>query len=60
MRITIVSDACKSFNKNFPESAPRKITMGRSGADLEKDLQSCPLKKHVFADPDGVLLDIGE
>jgi catechol 2,3-dioxygenase-like lactoylglutathione lyase family enzyme len=44
----------------FPESAPRKITRGRSGADLEKDLQACPLGKHVFADPDGVLLDIGE
>jgi catechol 2,3-dioxygenase-like lactoylglutathione lyase family enzyme len=44
----------------FPESAPRKITMGRSGADLEKDLQTCPMGKHAFSDPDGVLLDISE
>jgi catechol 2,3-dioxygenase-like lactoylglutathione lyase family enzyme len=44
----------------FPESAPRKIAVGRSGADLEKDLQACPIGKHVFADPDGTLLDISE
>jgi len=44
----------------YPESAPRKIAMGRSGADLEKDLQGCPIGKHVFADPDGVLLDISD
>jgi hypothetical protein len=44
----------------FPESAPRKIAVGRSGADLEKDLQACPIGKHAFADPDGTLLDISE
>jgi len=44
----------------FPESAPRKIAVGMSGAELEKDLQACPIAKHVFADPDGVLLDISE
>ena len=43
-----------------PESAPKKITVGLSGAELEKDLQKCPIGKHVFADPDGVLLDICE
>jgi catechol 2,3-dioxygenase-like lactoylglutathione lyase family enzyme len=45
---------------NFPDAAPRRIATGRSGADLEKDLQACPLGKHVFADPDGVLLDISD
>jgi catechol 2,3-dioxygenase-like lactoylglutathione lyase family enzyme len=44
----------------FPESAPRKIAVGRTGADLEKDLQGCPIGKYVFSDPDGVLLDISD
>jgi catechol 2,3-dioxygenase-like lactoylglutathione lyase family enzyme len=44
----------------FPESAPKKIAVGMQGGELEKDLQACPMGKHVFADPDGVLLDISE
>jgi catechol 2,3-dioxygenase-like lactoylglutathione lyase family enzyme len=44
----------------FPESAPKKIAVGMQGGELEKDLQGCPIGKHVFADPDGVLLDISE
>ena len=43
---------------NFPESAPKKIAAGMQGGELEKDLQACPIGKHAFADPDGVLLDI--
>lgn len=45
---------------NFPESAPKKIAVGMQGGELEKDLQACPIGKHAFADPDGVLLDISE
>jgi len=45
---------------NFPQSAPQKISVGLHGDSLEKDLQACPIGKHVFADPDGVLLDISE
>jgi len=45
---------------NFPESAPKKIAAGMQGGDLEKDLQACPIGKHAFADPDGVLVDICE
>jgi catechol 2,3-dioxygenase-like lactoylglutathione lyase family enzyme len=44
----------------YPESAPKKIAVGMQGGELEKDLQACPIGKHVFADPDGVLLDISE
>jgi catechol 2,3-dioxygenase-like lactoylglutathione lyase family enzyme len=44
----------------FPESAPSKIAVGIQGAEIEKDLQACPIGKHVFADPDGVLIDISE
>lgn len=46
--------------KTFPESAPRKIASGPHGAAVEKDLQACPIGKHAFADPDGLLLDISE
>jgi hypothetical protein len=46
--------------KNFPESAPKKIGGGPQGAAIEKDLLACPIGKHGFADPDGVLLDIAE
>ncbi len=42
----------------FPESAPKKIAVGIQGGELEKDLQACPIGKHVFSDPDGILLDI--
>jgi catechol 2,3-dioxygenase-like lactoylglutathione lyase family enzyme len=44
----------------FPEAAPKKIAVGMQGGELEKDLQACSIGKHVFADPDGVLLDISE
>lgn len=45
---------------SFPQSAPKKIAAGMQGGDLMKDLQACPIGKHVFADPDGVLVDISE
>jgi catechol 2,3-dioxygenase-like lactoylglutathione lyase family enzyme len=45
---------------NFPECAPKKIAGGPQGASIEKDLQACPIGKHAFADPDGVLLDIAD
>jgi len=43
-----------------PECAPKKIGGGPQGAAIEKDLQSCSIGTHCFADPDGVLLDIAE
>lgn len=44
----------------FPECAPKRIGGGPQGAAIEKDLQACPIGKHIFADPDGVLIDIAE
>jgi catechol 2,3-dioxygenase-like lactoylglutathione lyase family enzyme len=44
----------------FPEAAPKKIAVGMQGGELEKDLQACPIGKHVFADPDGLLVDISD
>lgn len=44
----------------FPQCAAKKIAGGVQGGAIAKDLQACPLGKHAFADPDGVLVDIGE
>jgi catechol 2,3-dioxygenase-like lactoylglutathione lyase family enzyme len=44
----------------FPMSAPCKIAVGIQGADIEKDLKTCPVGKYAFSDPDGVLIDIAE
>jgi catechol 2,3-dioxygenase-like lactoylglutathione lyase family enzyme len=44
----------------FPESARQNIGVGKQGILVEKDLQACPIGKHAFSDPDGVLLDISE
>jgi len=43
-----------------PESAPKKVGGGPQGGGLVKDLDACPIGKHAFADPDGILLDISE
>jgi len=43
----------------FPECAAKKIAGGVQGGAIAKDLQACPLGQHAFADPDGVLVDIG-
>jgi len=43
---------------NLPQSAPQKLGLGKSGILVEKDLQGCPIGKHTFADPDGVLMDL--
>ena len=41
-----------------PESAPRKIAIGRDGETRQKNLEGCRLCKYPQADPDGVLLDL--
>ena len=42
------------------ESAPKTVGGGPQGGGLVKDLDACPIGKHAFADPDGILLDISE
>jgi AMMECR1 domain-containing protein len=44
--------------RKFPQSAPQKLGLGKSGIMVEKDLRDCPIGKHAFADPDGVLMDM--
>ena len=58
--VEITKKDLEEIATNFPQSAPQKISVGLNGTTLEKDLQACPIGKHVFADPDGVLLDISE
>ncbi|HWP56262.1 MAG TPA: VOC family protein [Candidatus Acidoferrales bacterium] len=41
-----------------PESAPRKIAVGRHGQMIEDDLKRCPLGARATADPDGTLLHL--
>ena len=46
--------------KNYPDSAPRKIAIGREGPGRQKSLEGCPLCRHAISDPDGVLIDLSE
>jgi len=42
----------------FPDSAPRKVGTGRTGATAVRDMETCPMGKHVISDSDGVLIDL--
>jgi catechol 2,3-dioxygenase-like lactoylglutathione lyase family enzyme len=46
------------LGRSFPESAARKILVGRNGALLQRDIDSCSLGQYAIADPDGVLIDL--
>jgi catechol-2,3-dioxygenase len=43
-----------------PASAPRKIDTGLFGHITQREMESCPMGRHCFADPDGDLLDISD
>jgi hypothetical protein len=43
---------------DHPESAPRKVAIGRDGEKHKANLEGCKLCKQSLADPDGVLLDL--
>lgn len=48
----------EELGKSHPESAPRKINVGRNGHLLERDINSCGLGRLATCDPEGVLIDI--
>lgn len=50
----------EALTQSFPQSAPRKIAVGRHGHMIEEDLQRCPIGKIAISDPDGTLLDLSE
>ncbi len=47
----------EELSRLFPESAPRKILVGKHGHFVQKDMEDCPLGQFATADPEGVLLD---
>jgi catechol 2,3-dioxygenase-like lactoylglutathione lyase family enzyme len=46
------------LGKSFPQSAARKISVGRNGPLLQRDIDSCNLGQYAISDPDGVLIDL--
>ena len=48
------------LSASFPQSAPRKIAVGRHGQFIQKDLEACKIGQYAISDPDGVLLDLSE
>jgi catechol 2,3-dioxygenase-like lactoylglutathione lyase family enzyme len=49
-----------ALSKSSPESAPRKIDIGRFGPTTKKELEACAMGQHPTTDPDGNLLDLVE
>jgi len=50
----------EELKESNPESAPRKILVGRNGPLLQRDIDSCSLGQYATCDPEGVLIDITE
>ena len=55
-----VKSELDELRRNFPESAPRKLDLGRFGDATKKELEACILGRYALSDPDGVLLDLTE
>jgi catechol 2,3-dioxygenase-like lactoylglutathione lyase family enzyme len=55
-----VKQDLQELTQSSPESAPRKIAVGRHGHMIEEDLQRCPIGTFATSDPDGILLDLSE
>lgn len=49
-----------ALGKAHPESAPRKIDLGRFGPATLAEIDACTLGRRPLADPDGVLMDLVE
>jgi catechol 2,3-dioxygenase-like lactoylglutathione lyase family enzyme len=56
--IEAVKKDVEDLGRSFPESAARKIFVGRNAANLQRDVDSCSLGHSAIADPDGVLIDL--
>jgi hypothetical protein len=53
-------DDLRELARNHPESAPKKIDLGRFGPATLAEIDACSLGRRSLADPDGVLMDIVE
>ena len=56
--IEAVKKELDEIGKAFPESAPRKINIGRNGPFIQRDMDECPLGQYAISDPEGVLIDL--
>ncbi len=56
--IEAVKKELDEIGKAFPESAPRKINIGRNGPFIQRDMDDCPLGQYAISDPEGVLIDL--
>ncbi|MBI2347588.1 MAG: VOC family protein [Deltaproteobacteria bacterium] len=48
------------LGKSHPDSAPKKIDLGRFGHVTRREIESCVLGQVALCDPDGVLMDLME
>ena len=48
----------EELGRSHPDSAPKKIDLGRFGHVTKREIESCMLGGRSLADPDGVLLDL--
>jgi len=48
------------IGESSPDSAPKKVDLGRFGRVTKEELEGCILGKYAGADPDGILLDLSE
>jgi len=55
-----VEQELDALSHSHPDSAPKKIDLGRFGHVTQRELESCMLGRHALSDPDGVLLDLLE
>lgn len=53
-----VKQELDELSQSDPDSAPKKIDIGRFGHGTKRELESCMLGRHALSDPDGVLLDL--
>jgi catechol 2,3-dioxygenase-like lactoylglutathione lyase family enzyme len=48
------------LSQSHPDSAPKKIDLGRFGHITQREIDGCMLGRQSLADPDGVLMDLVE
>jgi catechol 2,3-dioxygenase-like lactoylglutathione lyase family enzyme len=55
-----VEQELDELSRSHPDSAPKKIDLGRFGHITQREIDSCMLGRRSLADPDGVLMDLVE
>ncbi|HWO42304.1 MAG TPA: VOC family protein [Candidatus Eisenbacteria bacterium] len=53
-----VNSDLEVIGQSAPESAPKKIAVGRHGHMIEEDFKRCHIGRQFLSDPDGVLVDL--